>query len=744
MLNNTYEWMKELIMRVKVFLCIFVFICTIMVTADGFAAAPSTEWERTYAGANNERANRSLIETDNGYALIGGTYSFGAGDSDVYLILTDRDGNDLAQSGEEKTFGDIGFDVGNAMQRTSDGGFIILGKTESFGYPGGRIYLIKTDQNGVMEWEKYDIDDVDRIPSYIQVVSDGYIITGRDPNANNAFLLKTQNNGTLDWTYNTYGRSNYDSGQWVTETGNGEFVIAGNSRDPSDNQWDSFIKKITNNGTSEAWTNYDFGHSETEGFSSGAKLSDGFVFIGATSDHPQLLGVTDIQLVRTDTNGNSMWSKVFGGEFYDGSEASSVAQTNDGGFIIASAKKKTDGGDNDIYVVRTDSEGIEIWSETYGGDGDDFATAVIQTSDGGYAILGNTNTTALTTGGYDMYLIKLGPDVQDISVSPEALDFGSITVNEQSTLLEVTVSNSGINENLVIGTIDITGTDASQFEIVPGSDNCSGQSLAPTTGECTVSVIFAPTVQGNRTASLVIPSNDPETPEESVSLTGNGVPQSYELTVVVDGTGSGVVTSSPAGIDCGADCAENIEESVQVELTAVADTGSTFDGWSAPCSGTGSCIVSMNDNVSVTATFNAEVSGGIDPEPDIKINGVDNNMRIKKGRDVMITISLDPGDRAGEYADLWILGEGPRGWLFFDELTMSWIHDYYPYSQGPLEVIDEAVILDTTDPSLGVTELQTGVYLFYFGVDMLMDGMLDLDDGDLEIFVDSVSFDIVH
>jgi uncharacterized protein (DUF2141 family) len=81
-------------------------------------------------------------------------------------------------------------------------------------------------------------------------------------------------------------------------------------------------------------------------------------------------------------------------------------------------------------------------------------------------------------------------------------------------------------------------------------------------------------------------------------------PQTFALTVTKDGTGSGTVTSSPAGIDCGSTCSANFTAGTQVTLTATADTGSTFTGWTgAGCSGTGTCVVTMDSAKSVTATF---------------------------------------------------------------------------------------------------------------------------------------------
>ena len=111
-------------------------------------------------------------------------------------------------------------------------------------------------------------------------------------------------------------------------------------------------------------------------------------------------------------------------------------------------------------------------------------------------------------------------------------------------------------------------------------------------------------------------------------LSGGGDPPppgSFTLSVAKAGTGSGTVTSSPTGINCGADCSEPYSEGTSVSLTATPDSGSTFSGWSGACAGTGSCALSMTANRSVTATFNTDGGGGdcgaLPPDVDVVNTG---------------------------------------------------------------------------------------------------------------------------
>ncbi len=187
-----------------------------------------------------------------------------------------------------------------------------------------------------------------------------------------------------------------------------------------------------------------------------------------------------------------------------------------------------------------------------------------------------------------------------LDITPSSYDFGSIDAGSSSNTQSFTISNSG-NVNLAIGTIETTGTNATEF--TKQNDNCSNTTVS-TSSTCTVDVVFSPTSAGSKSASLDIPSNAPDTSTLNVALTGTGTTAQYTLTVLKSGAGSGTVTSSPSGINCGADCSESYSSGTSVTLTASPDSGSAFDSWSGGgCSGTGDCSISIGSNTTVTATF---------------------------------------------------------------------------------------------------------------------------------------------
>ena len=198
--------------------------------------------------------------------------------------------------------------------------------------------------------------------------------------------------------------------------------------------------------------------------------------------------------------------------------------------------------------------------------------------------------------GYGYYVWPVRSELYpDISVTPNPVAFGNVNVGGTSDNT-ATLQNDG-NADLVIGDITQPGQPFSKIQ-----DNCSGQTIAPH-ATCTVTYRFAPAASGNLSSNSDIPSNDPD--ENPVIVTLNGTGSTLpSLTVSKSGAGVGIVTSSPAGINCGDDCSVTYTKATKVKLTAKADASSAFTGWSGGgCSGTKSCTVIVDTAVIVTADF---------------------------------------------------------------------------------------------------------------------------------------------
>ena len=210
-----------------------------------------TLWIKTYGGIRPENGRSVQQTSDGGYVIVGHTLSFGAGESDVYLIKTDDQGDTLWT----RTYGGIDFDNGQSVRQTSDGGYVIVGSTSSFGVGSSDVYLIKTDENGDVLWtQTYWGINEDHGCSVQQTSDGGYVITGQSSSfgggETDAYLIKTDALGNTLWTRN-YGGADDAAGYSVQQTSDGGYVLAGLRNYAGNRICDVYLIKTDASGRTE-------------------------------------------------------------------------------------------------------------------------------------------------------------------------------------------------------------------------------------------------------------------------------------------------------------------------------------------------------------------------------------------------------------------------------------------------------------------------------------------------------------
>jgi len=358
-----------------------------------------TSFNKTYGGSNDEWARAVQQTSDSGYILAGWTNSFGAGNGDAWLIKTDANGNKVWDT----TFGGSSYDEAYAVQQTSDSGYILAGYTRSFGAGEDDAWLIKTDADGNKVWDTtFGGSGYDAAYAVQQTSAGGYILAGWTNSFGaggaDAWLIKTDANGNKVWD-TTFGGGSFDLAEAVQQTSDDGYILAGYTYSFGAGASDAWLIKTDADGN-KVWDT-TFGKSYQEGASAVQQTSDGgYILAGRASSFWSVN--PDVWLIKSDANGNKVWDKTFGGSSYD--EACAVQQTSDGGYILAGYTRSFGAGKSAAWLIKTDANGNKVWDKTFGGSKNEYASAVQQTSDGGYILAGET--TSFGAGGVDFWLIK--------------------------------------------------------------------------------------------------------------------------------------------------------------------------------------------------------------------------------------------------------------------------------------------------------------------------------------------------
>ena len=422
---------------------------------------PKRYWEKAYGGYERDEAYSIAQTNDGGYVMAGFAASFGDSDFDAWLVKVDSAGNIQWN----KTYGGELFDVACSVVQTPDGGFVIGGTTQSYGegYTND-FWLIKTDAEGNVEWTKVygrtvsDGSKVnDQLNSMVRTKDGGLALLGTTLNlvayqtwTTDFWLVKTDANGNIQWDriydHVVDGDSYADQGKSLTEADDNGFALLGETY--GNHNTDFWLVKTDANGNKQ-WDK-TYGEAKAGIYPCDEWPYDiiqtndhGFALVGAKKQY-EVLGYIDCWLVKTDANGNKQWDKTYGGNFRD--SAYSIVQTNDNGFAIAGTTdsfKKNINWLPDVWLIKTDAEGNVEWNKAYGGVGDEEARSIIITSDGGFAMAGNTNS--FGAGERDMYLIKV--DVNDVQKSNLEITISSdrdeVKQRFNEVQLTINVKNTG-------------------------------------------------------------------------------------------------------------------------------------------------------------------------------------------------------------------------------------------------------------------------------------------------------------
>jgi hypothetical protein len=464
-------------------------------------APPDTLWTKIFGGDNQGGCNNTgdvgrAIENsdDGGFVISGWTNSFGIDNTDVWLVSTDAQGNEIWS--HAVTVNDTADEAVYDMHKTGDGGFILTGITEIVYCPGfhgadyacgGKVLLVRINELGDTLWTRhYDPGDLGWSEGMaVQHTTDGgFVVVGRteiEDKGSDIWMAVTDGKGNIIWT-RSYGADGYDAGQSVQQTDDGGFIITGVTESLEEERQKLWLIR-TNELGDTLWTRRYLAGDWTEGRCVLQTDDGGFLVIGAVESweagivtnsllpphlkdflkknikEQEITGFTeksilfealeikntfqktmpglkissktrreidryksilskdliiegrDAWLLRTNEIGDQLWTRVFGGSGWDDIQA--LSALNDGGFILAGNRYNEYNESEDIWLIRINEMGDILWTTTLGDGAHEVAYDVRQTADNGYIVAAMKHNREL--GVDQTWLIRYADEISSIT-----------------------------------------------------------------------------------------------------------------------------------------------------------------------------------------------------------------------------------------------------------------------------------------------------------------------------------------
>ena len=369
---------------------LYIYIISLIFFVLTFNLSAQNNFNRIYGGPGGEEAYSVRQTFDGAYIFTGYTTSYGAGYRDIWLVK-------ITPAGDTLWTKSYGFDLveeSYSAKQMPDSGFIVLGKstTSSQGLYND-FWLLRTDQLGDTLWTKFYGDLWEQeTPQDIIITNDGgFAIVGFDQDYiknGSIWFIKTNSTGDTSWT-KKYGGPYGESASCIIQTSDNGYLIGGRIAKSSRLSDNDLLLIKTDVAGETTWTR-TFGKRNSDGAASILETQDGGYLIAGTTDHYYNGFSYDVWLLKVSTNGDSLWSKYYGG--YDDESSNSIHPTKDGGYVICASVSSSSRENDGHLLIKIDSQGDTLWTRRFGAESNDWASDGFPTEDGGFILCGYTNS----------------------------------------------------------------------------------------------------------------------------------------------------------------------------------------------------------------------------------------------------------------------------------------------------------------------------------------------------------------
>jgi len=325
----------------------------------------------------------------------------------IGVSLADDDGgvspiNEI-YTGITKVFGDFLIDEGNSVIETYDNCFVIAGVTTNYMNTtyDQQVYLLKVDEHGNLLWERnYGSPFADCGYCVIETSDGGLVVTGYKDSSGSGkqlYLMKTDSCGNLLWE-REFKFTTEDIGYCLVEATNCDLIVVGSSCPYPNNSQVSLLR--TDSWGNLLWWREYGGLSCDSGYGVIETLTGDIVLTGKTilPDSNQ-----QVYLVKTNAGGNLIWEKNFGEEGFD--QGNDLIETIDGSYAIAGTSSNE--GNIDSYILKTDSSGSLLWHRLFGGPYYDNGNSIFETEEGDFVVAGRSYSCCCND---QLYLLRMKSD----------------------------------------------------------------------------------------------------------------------------------------------------------------------------------------------------------------------------------------------------------------------------------------------------------------------------------------------
>ncbi len=553
--------------------CVILFSLLYLIGSFCHAQTPVKIWDKTIGGSSSDPLYSIVPMSDGGYILAGSSSSNISGDKsenskggpDYWVVKI----NSLGQKVWDKTIGGNDGDYLYSIISTSDGGYILAGKSYS-NISGdktenskgvGDYWLVKINSLGQKVWDKtFGGNFEDDLKSIISTSDGGYILAGysnsnisgdKTENSKSIYydywVVKINSSGQKVWD-KTIGGNDKDELNSIVATSDGGYILAGSSSsnisgDKSENSkggFDYWVVKINSSGQ-KVWDK-TIGGSNNDVLIAITSTSDGsFMLAGSSSSEisgdkiENSKGGFDYWVVKINSSGQKVWDKTIGGNSSD--VVKSIILTTDSGYIlvgdsysnISGDKTENSRGLQDYWVVKINSSGQKVWDKTFGGSSFEYLTSIISTPNEGYIFAGSSDSnisgdkTENSKGGYDYWIVKVKEPCPTFSSSPPNVSITNSVCSTNCTLTNGSITapanacpagssieystNNGVSwsATLPVYNQNTPVSTRTRCKCLSDTSVVSAASVAVTTSPATCQLPNAPISGGNQSVFAINP-----------------------------------------------------------------------------------------------------------------------------------------------------------------------------------------------------------------------------------------------